>query len=157
MAYWIFKSDPKIYKLAERLLCPEPRLTWQANQHWREILPGDLAFLCVTGAERGVQAVMRVDEGPREMEEMKSEQEFNKERDTQTKRRVVGTLTHRVPPSSLKDLAYAALQQIAGLENLSAYTGNPQGTNFPVTPAEGAILMKLVEDAINRAPGTKRP
>lgn len=107
-------------------------------------------FLWVTGKEGGIRASMRVDEAPRLMEELESEQKYWAERDTQEQWRVVGTLTQRdlnLPPSEL--------HEVKGLESLSVFQGFQQSTNFPVTPSQGAILERLVGGARNRATGRR--
>ena len=52
----------------------------------------------------------------------------------------MGTFTHRDV-----DVSGNVLRSVPGLENLSVFHGFQQTTNFPVTPAEGAILMRMVE------------
>jgi hypothetical protein len=44
------------------------------------------------------------------------------------------------------DLQHTYLRSVPGLENLSVFHGFQQGTNFPVTPEEGAILLRLIGD-----------
>jgi hypothetical protein len=42
------------------------------------------------------------------------------------------------------NLPHNELREIEGLEELSVFTGFQQATNFPVTPAQGEILSRLV-------------
>ena len=42
------------------------------------------------------------------------------------------------------NLPHTELRTVPGLENLSVFHGFQQGTNFPVTPDEGAILLGLI-------------
>src|SRR5947209_3848965 len=95
MAYWLFKCNPDKYRIDPRLADPNPVITWTVNQCRDEIRPGDTVFLWATGSDRGIRAVMRVDEGPRPMPERESEQQYWSERDESVKDRVVGTLVHR--------------------------------------------------------------
>jgi hypothetical protein len=139
MAFWIFKCNPAKYRLADRLADPNPTLTWKVSRHRNEIGPGDTVFLWVTGPERGIRAVMRVDEAPRLMAQIESQKRYWVGPDTQEQWRVVVTLTCRDV-----DLRHTALRGVAGLENLSVFRGVQRGTNFPVTPAEGAILLQLI-------------
>ena len=85
MAFWIFKCNPDLYRLDERLADPNPTQTWTVNQHPDEIGPGDSVFLWVTGPNRGIRAVMQVLEGPCEMPELDSEQAYWEEPDTQVR------------------------------------------------------------------------
>jgi hypothetical protein len=141
MAFWIFKCNPKHYRLSERLADPNPTISWRVTKHHNEIMSGDTAFIWETGPNRGIRAVMRVDKGPREIREIETEQPYNVRRDTAMKSRVLGTLTCR-------DLNLSAemLRGVQGLENLSVLRENvfQQGTNFPVEDEEGIILLRLV-------------
>jgi predicted RNA-binding protein with PUA-like domain len=139
MAFWIFKCNPDKYRLADRLADPNPTLTWTVSRFRDEISAGDTVFLWVTGSQRGIRAVLRVDEPPRLMVEMESEQEYWADRDTQEQFRVVGTLIHREV-----NLPHTELREIEGLADLSVFTGFQQATNFPVTPTQGEILSRLV-------------
>jgi hypothetical protein len=139
MAFWIFKCNPGKYRLTDRLADPNPTLTWTVSRHRDEIGPGDTVFLWETGPNRGIRAVMRVDQAPCLMVELESEQSYWAERDTQEQWRVLGTLTHRDV-----GLIHTDLREVPGLENLSVFHGFQQQTNFPVTPEEGAILLRLV-------------
>ena len=138
MAFWIFKCNPDKYRLADRLADPNPTLTWTVSKFRDEIIAGDTVFLWVTGAQRGIQAVIRVDEPPRLMAEMENQQAYWAERDTQ-EFRIVGTLTHRDI-----NLSGNELREVEGLADLSVFIGFQQATNFPVTPAQGEILSRLV-------------
>ena len=141
MAFWIFKCNPEKYRLEDRLADPNPTLTWTVSRHRDEIelrrhsLP--VGNRC---SNRGIRAVMRVDQAPGLLAELESEQPYWVDRDTQEQWRVLGTLTHR-----FVDLSHTALRNVPGLEELSVFHGFQQMTNFPVTPEEGAILMRMIE------------
>jgi len=140
MDFWIFKSNPEIYRLDDRLTDPNPTISWTVSQHRGEIGPGDIVFLWVTGRNRGIRAVMRVDEAPRLMSELESEQPYWSERDTREKWRIVGTFTHRDI-----NLSHNDLRDVEGLQELAVFQGFQQKTNFPVTPEQGAILLRFVQ------------
>jgi hypothetical protein len=149
VAFWIFKCNPEKYRLAERLADPNPTLTWQANQHREEIGPGDTAFIWKTGPERGICAVVRVETEPRQMLELETELKYDVEPDTELRWRVQCTLTNRNV-----NLSHVALREVPGLENLSVFRKDvvARGTNFAVTPDEGAILLHLaggLEDGLS--------
>jgi hypothetical protein len=139
MAFWIFKCDPKRYSLTDRMADPTPGISWLVTRYKKEIAPGDTVFLMESGPRRSIRAVMRVDAGPGEMGELEGEQAYWAERDTETRCRVLGTITHRV------DLPVEELKSVDGLQDLSIFHGVQQGTNFRVTDKEGEILMSLVE------------
>jgi 5-methylcytosine-specific restriction protein A len=140
MAFWIFKYRPENYNLRARLSDPSPTLTWTVSRFRDEIAAGDTAFLWETGPHRGIRAVMRIDEPPREMPELDSERRYWVEPDVAVAPRVLGTLTHRGI-----DLPAERLRRVPGLDGLSVFHGFQQGTNFPVAPEEGRILKALVE------------
>lgn len=138
MAFWIFKCDPKRYCLSDRLMDPNPEITWTVTRYKKEIAPGDTVFLMESGPKRAIRAVIRVNTAPAEMVELETEQTHWAERDTATKCRVKSTITDRI------NLPVAELESAPGLENLSIFHGVQQGTNFRVSDAEGEILLSLV-------------
>lgn len=140
MAFWIFKCNPERYRLSERLTDSSPILTWTVTRFREDIQVGDTVFLWETGENRGIRAVLRVDQPPRDIPELDSEQQYWAEPDQSVSCRIVGILTHRGI-----DLTSERLRQVPGLENLSVFKGYQQATNFPVSPSEGAILLDLVE------------
>jgi hypothetical protein len=58
--YWLLCCDPKQYPLDDRLRDPNPRMTWRVTRYHDDMAAGDLAFVWLTGADRGVCAVMHV-------------------------------------------------------------------------------------------------
>jgi predicted RNA-binding protein with PUA-like domain len=144
MAFWIFKCNPEKYRLGERLADPNPILTWTVSRFREEIQAGDTVFLWLTGSKRAIRDVIRVVASPRLMSELESEQAFWVERDNQEQFRVVGEFTHRDV-----NLSHTQLREIKGLSNLSVFTGFQQATNFPVTPAEGEILLNMIKNHPN--------
>jgi predicted RNA-binding protein with PUA-like domain len=123
MAFWIFKCNPEVYRLDDRLADPNPTISWTVSRHRDEIGPGDTVFLWVTGRTRGIRAVMRVDHAPREMPELETEQQYWAARDTEEKWRVVGALTHRDV-----NLSHTDLRGVQGLEDLSVFQRGTKGT-----------------------------
>ncbi|MDQ5903488.1 MAG: hypothetical protein QG672_1079 [Pseudomonadota bacterium] len=140
MAFWIFKCNPQHYRIGARLADPSSLITWNVTRYRDEIQPGDTVFLWVTGHDRGIRAVLRVDEAPRLMAELDCEQVYWIEEDREEKWRMVGLLTHRSV-----NLFHTVLRKTPGLEQLSIFHGFQQATNFPVTPVEGMILMGLIQ------------
>jgi hypothetical protein len=139
MAFWIFKCDPTRYRLDDRLADSNPVITWGVSHHEDEIKPGDVVFLWVTGENKGIRAVLRVDELPRMMRELPHEVPYCIDIDTGERVRVVCTLIRRDV-----NLPATTLRNNPGLGKLSALRGYPNVTNYPVSDAEGAILMQLI-------------
>jgi 5-methylcytosine-specific restriction protein A len=152
MAFWIFKFNPEKYRLLDRLSDPIPTISWTVSRFRDEIAPGDTAFLWQTGRHRGIRAVLRVNEAPRDMAELETEQRYWSEPDRTICCRVLGTLTHRA-----LELSAAHLRQELGLEQLSVFHGFQQGTNFPVSPEQGEILLRLVEQGTTLPEGAVPP
>ena len=138
MAFWIFKCDPKLYRLSERLSYPSNTISWRVTRYKNDIMPGDTVFLMDTGPKRAILALMRVDEGPQERPELESEQVHWTDRDTETRFRVLGTITKRV------NLPIEEIKAVEELKELSILHGVQQGTNFKVTEAEAEILLRMV-------------
>jgi len=144
MAFWIFKYNPEKYRLTDRLADPSPTITWTISRYRDQINSGDTIFIWETGPNRGVRAVLRAEGAPLDMPEIESEQKYWAERDIEVRCRVLATITHRDI-----NLRSTDLQLLPGLMNLSVFHGFQQGTNFPVTPEEGAILQRLVGGSSN--------
>jgi hypothetical protein len=138
MASWIFKCDPKLYRLSDRLSDPNDSISWLVTRYKKDIMPGDTVFLMETGPKRAILAVMRVDEAPQERAELEHEQAYWENRDAETRCRVLGTIIKRV------DLPIERLKSVEALNELSILEGFQQGTNFKVTEAEAEILLRMV-------------
>jgi hypothetical protein len=141
MAFWIFKCNPEKYRLADRLADPNPKITWKVSRYRDEIGPGDTVFIWETGRNRGIRAVLRAESVPEDMPELDSEQPYWAKRDTEVLCRVRATIIDRDV-----NLPHIYLRCVPGLENLSVFHGFQERTNFPVTPEEGAILVRLAAE-----------
>lgn len=140
MSFWIFKCDPKKYALSDRLRDePDSTITWLVTRYKKEIAEGDTVFLMESGPKRAFLAVMRIDSGPTEMSELSHEQPFWKERDTEVRCRVKGTLTHRI------NLPIEEVKTVDELQGLSILRGFQQGTNFRISENEGRCLLQMIE------------
>jgi predicted RNA-binding protein with PUA-like domain len=140
MNFWIFKSNPDLFKLDDRLQDPEPHTTWKVSRYKDGIQIGDLAFIWRTGPKRGVVGVIQITSTPKEMYELEHEQKYWENPDMELITRVKGNFIYRCPCISHKEL-----KQINGLKDLSVFHGYQQQTNFSVTEAEGNILIELVK------------
>ena len=143
MNYWIFKCDPNLYRLSERMEDSNPEISWTVTRYKNEIQSGDIAFLWQTGSRRGIYAVMMIETAPQDIPELLSEQPYWNNSDKKTYSRVIGKLIYRrFYLSSLK------LKQIEDLASLSVFHGVKQGTNFRVTQNEGAVLMSIIDKQV---------
>ena len=139
MAYWIFKCNPQGYQIKDRLAGSEGRITWKATRYRDEIKSGDVAFIWLTGPDRGICAVMAVESAPRTMLEIPTEPPYHTTPENMEDWRTEGKLTYRGPR-----ISHEQLRKEPDLENLSVFHGYQQTTNFRVTDAEGKILMRLI-------------
>lgn len=139
MAYWIFKFNPEKYRLADRLADPNPLMTWTVTRYRDQVAPGDTVFLWETGPNRGIRAVLKIEEPPRDMPEWESEQVYWVEPDRDVRCRAVASITHRNI-----EVEHTLLKETPGLENLSVFHGFQQTSNFVVTPEEGRIIEGLI-------------
>ncbi len=140
MNYWIFKSNPKNYRLEDRLKEePNPATVWSVIQHKEEIRRGDIAFIWVTGTPRGICSVLQIESDPGEMEDLTHEKKYALRTDFGSTLKVKGTITHRFHMINTWDL-----QKVPGLENLSVFHGYQMATNFPVTNEEGETLLEII-------------
>src|SRR5205814_10709826 len=140
MRYWIFKCNPKKYRIDDRLKDPEKRITWKVTRYKDQIQKGDVAFIWRSGPKRGICAVMRIDCNAIEIKDIETEVKYYIDADSGEIPRVKGTLTHRFQCIPAQDL-----KNIQGLKHLSVFSGYQQTTNFKVTNEQGNTLMKLIE------------
>jgi hypothetical protein len=145
MACWIFKYNPAFYRLDDRLADPNPEITWTVSRYRDQIAPGDTIFIWRTGRDRGIRAVLRAEAIPEDMAEIESELPYWTQGDNDIRCRVRATIIDRDV-----DLPHTELRTVPGLANLSVFHGFQQGTNFPVTPDEGAILLRLIQERQGR-------
>jgi predicted RNA-binding protein with PUA-like domain len=143
MSYWIFKCNPERFRIDARLRDPAPQTAWTVSRYRDEIAPGDIAFIWRTGPGGGIVAVLRVESDPEVMPDGKPDDRlWIDPRDADPTWRVRGRFTHRIACLTREELS-----MVKGLEALSVFHGWQQATQFRVTPAEGDILMRLVENA----------
>jgi hypothetical protein len=139
MNYWIFKCNPELYRIDDRLNDPNPVITWKVSRYRDEIKDGDTAFIWKTGDDRGIVGAMRLQSDPQLMAEIPSELPYAIGGHAGGKEMmVIGELVAR------KTITVSELQDVQGLAGLSALHPPYQGTNFPATHEEGQLLMELL-------------
>lgn len=143
MAFWIFKYNPKVYRLEDRFRDPNPTIDWRVPRLSHDIGPGDVAFFWRTRSKRGIVGAMLVGTNAKKLADSEIDNRFyddpdsdEAERIAEEQLRVVGTLILRN-----LDLRMKALRAVPGLEKLSAFKPII-GTVFEVRPAEGTILAQ---------------
>ena len=142
MKYWIFKCNPEHYHLTERINDADPNTTWRVTRYKDEIKAGDIGFIWVVGDKRvrGIQAVMRIDCDPVEMDEIETEKKYYVKPDYKRMWRVKATYLERFPLVSAE-----TLKEIPVLSGLSMFHGVQLPTNHKVSDEEGQFLMQFVK------------
>ncbi|QDT15067.1 EVE domain-containing protein [Alienimonas californiensis] len=147
MAYWIFKCNPKWYRLEERLRDPRETITWKVSRTPEAVAPGDVVFLWQTGPDRGVRAAMTVERAAEERSEDPAEKAYWTEPEEEVTPRVVARLTHRGFHFRSEEL-----KAVPGLERLPVFHGFQQKTVFPVDDEAGDLLHDKIVAATGRGP-----
>lgn len=139
MNYWLFKCNPKRFRIQDRLRDSESITTWLVTRYKRDIEPGDIAFIWATGKNGGLTAVMRIVTAPQELAELPHERPYWVGSDeTKPRIRVLGTFIKRFPPISAE-----TLREIPNLSELCVFHGWQQATNFRVSPQQAETLFAL--------------
>jgi len=138
MAYWIFQSNPKLYRVLEAIRDFE-RLPWLASQRPDQIFPGDGVLMWLSGQDAGIYAIAEVLEKPRQWKELPS-------------------IGYWIDPSQFAERPYclirfttkmlhkpllrSVLREDPILSELSILK-MAQGTNFPVTPEQWRRVFEI--------------
>lgn len=65
MNYWIFQSDPKVFKWVRRFLKNPPEdAGFAINQHTKEIKEGDVVYYWISGEDSGIHGKGRILSNP---------------------------------------------------------------------------------------------
>ena len=139
MAFWIFEYNP------DEVRSRGPLGRSERGNHVRRsrvtATRSAPAIRSSSGKQAPNAAFVRSysESAPQDMPELESEQPYWVERDTKVRCRVLATITNRDVY-----LPHTELRSVPDLEDLSMFHGFQQGTNFRVTPEEGACLSRLV-------------
>ena len=138
MRYWIFKCNPKSYRIDDRLRDPDPEIDWRVTRYWDEVAPGDIAFVWRTGEQRGICAVLCI----------KSKAEIGQapKRDKYWVGGQRGPMryTEAVIVNRKCWLPAEELKKDRKLKGMSVFRGFHQATNYHLTPSQGRQLLELV-------------
>ncbi|HEY3367281.1 MAG TPA: DUF3578 domain-containing protein [Symbiobacteriaceae bacterium] len=139
---WIFQANPELFDITDAVH-ELPELTFEVNQHAKEIRKGDTAFLWASGKTAGVVAIATVITDPASGSQRAEEKRFNRDpvRFAEDRARSVLRINY-VPPELLPRrvlLDHPVLKEIPILKG-------PQGTNFGLTSEQAEILSALVKE-----------
>ena len=145
---WMFQANPTRYDILNALLDPEvQRYSWYVNQYINQIKQGDIALIWMSGKEAGIYAVAEIISNPSIISETPAEEKYwISNEDKGVKRLRVELINKTILINSpVYRHELKALTKLANLRILRV----PQGTNFPVSPAEWQIIKELINKKIN--------
>lgn len=139
--HWIFQANPDKYDI-DVAVKSLTEITWLVNRYKTQIRVGDLCFLWRSGPEAGIIAVATVTTDPQPGEYLPEELEFIRESGAFSGPRVQVQLhLDRKLEVTLERSEIREDPRLSELQILKA----PQGTNFPVSTAEAAALIELID------------
>ena len=140
---WVFQANPKKWDV-DAALQSLTVIRWLVNQHRNEIRRGDRVFLWRSGPEAGVVATCNVLADPAPLADDKESYRYRLEDAMFAGDRL------RVPLAVDKVLLRRPILRKALLWNHElegmAILRRPQGTNFPLEPAEASALERLAAE-----------
>jgi 5-methylcytosine-specific restriction protein B len=141
---WIFQANPITYNI-DGALQKLNEITWSVTRYKNEIQPGDRVFLWRSGGEAGIVADGTLMTAPNEMGIPGDDRAFVLNPDNLPQAELRSRLRiGRVLSPYLPRLALQADPRLASLSILVS----SQGTNFPVTPQQAAVIDKLIEGLV---------
>jgi hypothetical protein len=143
--FWIFQGNPNWFDIPAAL-AELKEITWLVSRHRNEIRPGDRVFMWRSGDEAGLLAVCTVLTEPLEMDVPEEQRRFriNHPGSPEVGFRCRLRIDRVLSPFLAKD----TLRNDERLAALSILV-NAQGTNFPVTPAQAAVIDELIGDPVD--------
>jgi hypothetical protein len=138
MRYWIFKCNPKSYRIDDRLRNPDPEIDWRVTRYWDEAMPGDTAFVWRTGEQRGICAELCI--------KSKAEIDQAPKRDKYWVGGQRGPMRYAeaVIVNRKRWLPAEGMKKDRRLRAMSVFHGFHQVTNFRLTPGQGSRLLELI-------------
>ena len=153
MNYWMFKANPDLYRIDERLLAPEPTVVWSVTRYLERIQPGDTVFVWRAGTQPGICAVMLVEACPYAPEERELNDGFEIP---------VGGLSPAAGQwakcrfiKRFRTIEKSVIKKIPGLDLFSFFSAFQQAINYTLTRPEGTILLEFIEENPTEEPPKK--
>jgi hypothetical protein len=150
--HWIFQANPELFAVDDALR----RLTqinWLVQRYQDQISAGDRAYVWRSGAEAGILGQLEILEAPKLAPEAEDERRFN----IQGSKFAGEQLRVRCRVFKVLDspVSRARISGTPGLRELMILRA-PQGTNFPVSAEEAAILDDLLDDGTRKVSESPR-
>jgi len=139
--YWIFQANPQYYDLRGALRSLH-RLQWGIFRYKDKIVNDDIAFLWESGPDAGILAQVRIEDVPKYLPELEEEKPFmrNQEKFDGMKLQVPIKIQYVLPYQLSKvDLKLHPILKDMQILRFA------QGTNFPLTQAQGESLLREIE------------
>lgn len=137
---WIFQANPKYYDL-ETSLAQLQEQEWQVSQHADKIKPGNTVFLWLSGRGGGLVAHGKILTAPALLPFPEQQRPFVLDEEAIAQSKAL-RVRLRVDEILDRPLDREILREDPRLVGLS-FLRSPQGTNFPVGPAECEALLEL--------------
>ena len=153
MSYWIFRANPELYRIDDRLRDPKTKMTWAVTRYHDRIQKGDTVFVWRAGSPRGICAVMEVDVCPYQPgeDELLDGYELPAQSSAaKPEHWAKCRITQRFPVIEI-----SVIKKIDGLELFSFFSAFQQATNFSITRPEGSILVEFIKEYLTREPEPK--
>lgn len=145
---WIFQTNPKYFKMIEKLKYGSDMDPWQIMRFGEEIKKGDTVLVWIAGQDAGIYAVGEVISEPAAMlwDDDKEGLLYSTEESKQVfKRSYIGAWVQYKKKFIDKPILREYLKDNPVLKNLSVIK-QPQGTNFRVTHEEWEELKKFLSE-----------
>ncbi len=139
---WIFQTDPTRYNILNAL-AELKQLGWQVNQHKDKIKKGDIALIWMSGKDAGIYAVSRVISDPEVRFGLPEEDKYCLDESLLSNIKGNMVIIEINKNMSNAPLFRQEIKKIEGLRVLNILK-QAQGTNFPVTQEEWAIIKEKI-------------
>jgi predicted RNA-binding protein with PUA-like domain len=136
MNYWIFKANPDLWDVEKHLKEGYTTTGYKVSRYRNEIKAGDIAFLWITGAHRGIVATLAILSDPYYIPPNPNDSYWSD---------IYKVDVHLTDHFPLLEAEF--LKTLPGLAMLSTFHGFQAGTNFRVTPEEGKIISSIIQSA----------
>jgi 5-methylcytosine-specific restriction protein B len=137
---WLFQANPKLYNIEAALNRQEDEILWSVRTYRDQIHPGDSVFIWRSGNDAGILARATVLTEPAMMDQDSLQFAIQPEKFTSPEVRVRLKIEQVYVPYLSRD----ELRDDERLADLSILK-SAQGTNFPVTQEQAAVIQELLE------------
>ncbi len=136
MAYWLFQSNPKYYRLLDAIKDLE-QMPWLVTRYGKEMAIADQVIIWMSGTEAGIYALAQIIALPEILTTIPDAQYWFDASRLQGKTQATIKFTHKLIE---QPLLKQELKQDPVLKNLLVIRA-PNSTNFKVTPEQWSRLQ----------------